>query len=145
MPSGSHPASPSKRRSRSPAPRFEPEPAPEVVEEAPVEAPAPAEAIVHDVVQESIDEAARREALYRKDAPALVAASLLQDMWASLHLHQAPPTPSFGAPALVTTLAIVAGSAKPWTTRSRPLLLTAARLACSVPITRALPSMATPA
>ena len=41
---------------------------------------------------------------------------------------------SFGAPALVTTLAIVAGSAKPWTTRSRPLLLTAARLACSVPI-----------
>jgi len=96
MPSGSHPASPSKRRSRSPAPRFEPEP------EAPVEAaaaPAPAEAIVHDVVQESMEEAARREALYKKDAPALVAASLLQDMWASLHLHQAPPTPSFGAPA----------------------------------------------
>ena len=99
MPSGSHPASPSKRRSRSPAPRFEPEPEPEVVEEAPVEAPAPAEAIVHDVVQESIEEAARREALYKKDAPALVAASLLQDMWASLHLHQAPPTPSFGAPS----------------------------------------------
>ena len=84
MPSGSHPASPSKRRSRSPAPRFEPEPEPEVVEEAPVElaeaaAPAPAEAIVNDVVQESIDEASRREALYKKDAPALVAASLLQD------------------------------------------------------------------
>ena len=37
MPSGSHPASPSKRRSRSPAPRFEPEPEPEVAEEAPVE------------------------------------------------------------------------------------------------------------
>ena len=99
MPSGSHPASPSKRRSRSPAPRFEPEPEPEVVEEAPVElaeaaAPAPAEAI-----QESIDEASRREALYKKDAPALVAASLLQDMWASLHLHEAPPRPMFGAPS----------------------------------------------
>ena len=75
---------------------------PEAPVEAPVEAseaPAPAESIVHDVVQESIEEAARREALYRKDAPALVAASLLQDMWASLHLHQAPPTPSFGAPS----------------------------------------------
>ena len=104
MPSGSHPASPSKRRSRSPAPRFEPEPEPEVVEEAPVElaeaaAPAPAEAIVNDVVQESIDEASRREALYKKDAPALVAASLLQDMWASLHLHEAPARPTFGAPS----------------------------------------------
>ena len=104
MPSGSHPASPSKRRSRSPAPRFEPEPEPEVVEEAPVElaeaaAPAPAEAIVNDVVQESIDEASRRDALYEKDAPALVAASLLQDMWASLHLHEAPARPTFGAPS----------------------------------------------
>ena len=104
MPSGSHPASPSKRRSRSPAPCFEPEPEPEAPVEAPVEpaeaaAPAPAEAIVNDVVQESIDEAARREALYKKDAPALVAASLLQDMWASLHLHEAPPRPTFGAPS----------------------------------------------
>ena len=76
MPSGSHPASPSKRRSRSPAPRFEPEPEPEAPAEAPVEAAAPAPA---EAIQEPIDEASRREALYEKDAPALVAASLLQD------------------------------------------------------------------
>ena len=104
MPSGSHPASPSKRRSRSPAPRFEPEQEPAAPVEAPVElaeaaAPAPAEAIVNDVIQESVDEASRREALYKKDAPALVAASLLQDMWASLHLHEAPARPTFGAPS----------------------------------------------
>ena len=47
------------------------------------------------MVQESIDEASRREALYKKDAPALVPTfQFLQDMWASLHLHEALAAPT---------------------------------------------------
>ena len=63
MPSGSHPASPSKRRSRSPT-RFEPEPEPEVVEEAPVEleaavAPAPVGATYLRNARSEMDDTAR--------------------------------------------------------------------------------------
>lgn len=74
----------------------------EVLAPGPAEETAEAEArhVVHDVVARSLAEAHERELEHRdfqRRAPAFVAQTLLKDMWASLHLHEAPKKPTWGA------------------------------------------------
>ena len=92
MPSGSHPASPSKRRSRSPAPRFEPEPEPEVVEEAPAELAEACRAAPAEAIKRWQSRSTRRQGEKRlqEGRPGAVAASLLQTC-GRRSTAQAPP------------------------------------------------------
>lgn len=72
----------------------------EVLAQGPAEETAEAEArhVVHDVVARSLAEAHAREQEHRdfqRRAPAFVAQTLLKDMWASLHLSEAPKKPTW--------------------------------------------------